>query len=337
MSTEPIWITEHDVVDLLHLGEAVDALERGLRIQGEGHAANMEKTAAHWGAGSNMHAIGAVYDQVGTFGTKTWGHTPGGSTPLLILWDAGTGRLRAIIEAFALGQMRTGAMSGVGTRWMSDPAAAELGVIGAGKQALTQVAAVIAVRPIRRVRIFSPTAERREAFAATLRALYPHIEFAACATADEAVRDAPIVTLITRAREPVLFAGMLARGTHVNAAGAITNERRELAEDLFPRADLVAVDTLQSAQELSSEFIDWYEGARSGDWSPVHTLADIVAGRVTRPHAPDLTIFKAMGMGISDLAVGLEVLARAHAAGRGRPIPHPDRVTPRLYAEPART
>lgn len=333
MTHDPVWITEHDVVALMHLGEAVDAIERGLRAEGEGHATNMQKTAAHWGASSNMHAIGAVDEAHGTFGTKTWGHTPGGSTPLVVLWDAATGRLRAVIEAFALGQMRTGAMSGVGTRWMSDPAADELAVIGAGKQALTQVAAVIAVRPIRRVRIFSPTAARREAFAATLAGLYPRVVFEGCPDAAAAVADAPIVTLITRAREPVLFASMLARGAHVNAAGAITGERREFAQDVFPRAGFVAVDTVEATRALSSEFIDWYDGARGGDWSGVHRLADIVAGRVARPASPDVTLFKAMGMGIADLAVGLEILSRALAAGRGRPIPHPDRVTPRLFAD----
>jgi ornithine cyclodeaminase len=327
---DPLWLAEEDVVGLMHLGEAVAALERGLRLEAEGRAVNMEKTAAHWGAGSNMHALGAVFDADRIFGSKTWGHTAGGSTPLLILWESDSGRLVAVIEAFALGQMRTGAMSGVGTKWMADAGADELAVVGAGKQALAQVAAVLAVRPIRRVRVFSPTSERRDAFAERLRHLYPGAEIVTAAEAATAVRDAPIVTLITRAREPVVSAAMLARGAHVNAAGAITNERREFAQDLFPRAALVVVDTLGATRRLSSEFIDWYDGACGGDWSGVHRIADLVAGRVTRPASPDLTIFKAMGMGISDVALGHEIVTRARAAGRGRRIPHPNRVSPRL-------
>jgi ornithine cyclodeaminase len=331
MTADPIWITEEDVVSLMHLGEAVDALERGLLLEAGGGATNMDKTAAHWGAGSNMHAIGAVFEAAGVFGTKTWGHTAGGSTPLLVLWDATDGRLLAIIESFALGQMRTGAMSGVATRWMSSPRADELAVVGAGKQALTQVAAVFWVRPVRRVRIYSPTKERREAFAAKLQDLYPGAEFLSCEQVEAAVDGAPLVTLITRAREPLVTAAMLARGVHVNAVGAITPERREFARDLFTRAELVAVDTIESTRRSSSEFIDWYDGVRGGDWSPVRRIADLVARHVTGPEAPDLTLFKAMGMGISDLAVGLEVLQRARTAGRGRPIPHPARATPRLF------
>ena len=115
----PRWISEADVVQLMHLGEAIDALGRGLIEEAAGSARNMEKTAAHWGASSNMHAIGAVFEGAGVFGTKTWGNTPAGSTPLLLLWNATTAKLLAIIEARALGQMRTAAMSGIATRWDS--------------------------------------------------------------------------------------------------------------------------------------------------------------------------------------------------------------------------
>src|SRR5262249_20367854 len=263
-------------------GEAITALERGLAEEAAGRARNMDKTTQHWGKASNMHAIGAIYEGAGIFGTKSWGHTEHGSTPLLTLWDAENGRLVAIMEAFALGQLRTGAMSGVGTRCMAAPDAGELAVIGTGKQATTQVAAVIAVRPIRRVRVFGPTPEHRTAFAARLRANHPEVEIVEAESAAAAVKDAPIVTLVTRARHPVVHAAMLARGTHVNAAGAITPERREFDEDLFPRADLVAVDSLDAARRLSSEFIDWYGEALGEEWEGVARVCDLV-GKDARP------------------------------------------------------
>lgn len=333
--TDPIWIGEAEVVALMHLGEAIDALERGLAEEAAGRARNMDRTSQHWGKSSNMHAIGAVYEGVGEgpgiFGAKSWGHTERGSTPLLTLWDAGNGRLLAIIEAFALGQMRTGAMSGVGTRWMAAKEADVLAVIGTGKQATTQVAAVVAVRPIRTVRVFGPTPEHRAAFAATLRDTHPGVAIEEATSAAAAVKDAPIVTLITRARNPVVNAAMLARGTHVNAAGAITPERREFDEDLFPRADLVAVDSLESARRHSSEFLDWYGEALGEEWESVARICDLV-GKDARPKGCDLSIFKPMGMGISDLALGIEILARARKAGVGRVIPHPQRIAPRLHA-----
>src|SRR5918911_5212159 len=162
----PIWITEAEVVSLMEMGEAINALERGLLAEAAGHAENMVKTHAAWDGGSTLHAIGAVFPKEGYVGTKTWAHTAGGATPLLILFDSENGSLKAVIEAFALGQMRTGGASGVATRWLARGDADEFAIIGTGKQAITQVAAVLAVRPVKRVRVFGRDGERRAQFAA---------------------------------------------------------------------------------------------------------------------------------------------------------------------------
>jgi alanine dehydrogenase len=294
----------------------------------------MEKTAAHWGASSNMHAIGAVFEHAGLFGTKTWGHTPRGSTPIMIVWDAESGRLRAIIEAMALGQMRTGAMSGIGTRWMSDPAADDLAVIGSGKQALTQVAAVAAVRDLRRIRVFSPTAERRMAFGEKLKNAFPKTQIVVANELSRAVEGASIITLITRARESFLTAEMVSHGAHINAAGAITRERKEFAQDIFRRAQLVAVDTIPTVQQLSAEFIEWYGSENAPSWSAVQRISDLVASGHPRPSSVDISLFKAMGMGISDLSVASEVIRRAEELGVGRVVPHPEPVAPRSTNHP---
>lgn len=327
-----IWITEADVVALMNLEEAIEALEAGLRLEAAGAAQNMTKTHVLWGGGHTLHAIGATAEGAGLVGTKTWAHTAGGATPLLILWDAASGRLRAIIEAFALGQMRTGAMTGVATRWLAPAEARELAQIGTGKQALTQVAAVAAVRPIQRLRVFSPTAARRAAFADKLRDKGFEFEILAAESVADCVAGAPIVTLVTRAREPFLRAAMVARGAHVNAVGAITPEREEFAQDLFARISFVAADSPQTVRRLSKELMTYY-GDGPGDWSDVQPISAVVAAGAGRPPGADLTLFKAMGMGISDLALGLALDQRARAAGAGRPIPHPEKVEPRLRAD----
>src|SRR5919202_1085052 len=126
----------------------------------------MVKTHVAWGDGSTLHAIGATFPKAGFVGTKTWAHTEGGATPLLILFDSETGALKAIIEAFALGQMRTGGASGVATRWLAAEGADDFAIIGTGKQAVTQVAAVLAVRPVKSIRVFGRDEERRTRFAA---------------------------------------------------------------------------------------------------------------------------------------------------------------------------
>ncbi len=328
MAGEPLWITEREVVELLGLGEAIEALESMLRLEAGGEAENMTKTHALWGDGDTLHAIGAVVPGARTVGTKTWAHTRGGATPLLILWDSESGRLDAVIEAFALGQMRTGAMTGLATKWMAAADADALAIIGTGKQAITQVAAVHAVRPLQRLFVYSPRAESRAAFAGKVSQRF---DFAVddCASLEAATGAASIVTLVTRARAPFLDGRHLARGAHLNAVGAIAPERVEFAQDVFERADAIAVDTVDSARRLSREFIDRFDSG-PGDWASVRPISALIAEGFSRGPAMDVTLFKAMGMGVSDLALGVEVLSRARAQGKGRAFAHPQKTPPRL-------
>ncbi len=328
----PLWLSEADVVVLMDMGEAIDALEKGLAAEARGEAENMVKTHATWGEGDTLHAIGATFPQAGFVGTKTWAHTEGGASPLLVLFDSHNGAVKAIIEAFALGQMRTGAISGVATRWLAAEDADELAIIGTGKQAITQVAAVAAVRPLKNVRVFSPNSEHRAAFIGKLRA--EGFDFAVTETksAEEATKGAPIVTLVTRATRPFLRADMLARGAHVNAVGAIVPSRVEFAQDVFSRCGRVAVDSVAQVQKLSREFMDYF-GADKARWAQVLPLSQLVARGEPRPANTDLTLFKAMGMGISDLSLGIELYNKARARGVGRSFVSPTRVNPRLQAK----
>ncbi len=324
----PLWISEADVVSLMSLRDAIDVLERGLLAEARGVAQNMTKTHATWDKGSTLHALGAVFAEDGFVGTKTWAHTAGGATPLLILYDSQSGSLKAIIEAFALGQMRTGAASGVATRRLACEGADDLAIIGTGKQAAAQIAAVVATRPIRRIRVFGRNEDRRARLIEWANLEFG-VEIIAAGSIVEAVADAPIITVVTRATEPILFADMVAKGAHINAVGAITPERAEIARDTLERCDQVVVDTIPSAQKLSRELIEYY-GATSSGWSPVKSLASVVAAGLPRTSSDDLTLFKSLGMGISDLAIGIEVYHRATQRGLGRDLAHPQKVAPRL-------
>jgi len=330
--TDPLWITEADVVDALSLPEAIPALEAGLALEAAGTARNMAKTHQIWGGHHTLHAIGAVVEGANIVGTKTWAHTAGGATPLVTLWNSDTGRLEAIIEAFALGQMRTGGISGVATARMASKDADDLAIVGTGKQSMTQVVAVAAVRPLKRIRVFSPTVENRRAFLARLEKLFPAADLIEAQSVEAAVKDVPIITLVTRARIPVLTAAMIAPGTHLNAVGAITPEREEFTQDVFDRVSAIAVDMVESVKSLSAEFQKRFG---SGDWSKVRPLSELVAAKVERPPGADITLFKAMGMGLSDLALGIEILSRVRAKGGGRAIPHPKPAQPRLVRSPS--
>ncbi|HXJ02553.1 MAG TPA: ornithine cyclodeaminase family protein [Micropepsaceae bacterium] len=329
--TDPLWITEADCVEALSLPEAIPALEAGLALEAAGTARNMAKTHQIWGDHHTLHAIGAVVEGAHIVGTKTWAHTAGGATPLVTLWNSETGKLEAIIEAFALGQMRTGGISGVATAHMAREDADDLAIVGTGKQAITQVMAVAAVRPLKRIRVFSPTPENRRSFIARLERLLPATDLVEATSVESAVKDAAIITLVTRAKTPVLTAAMIAPGTHLNAVGAITPEREEFTQDVFGRVSAIAVDTVDSVKSLSAEFAKRFG---TGDWSAVRPLSELVAPHAVRPKGADITLFKAMGMGLSDLALGIEILKRVRAKGGGRPFPHPKPAQPRLVGVP---
>lgn len=324
----PLWITEREVVDLMSLPEAIGALRDGLREEAAGRASNMVKTHAIWAEGSTLHALGAVFEGKGVVGAKVWAHTAGGAMPLLLVINSDNGSIEAIIEAFALGQMRTGSVSGLATDLLARPDAKRMAMIGAGKQSLAQVAAVGAVRDLENVTVWSPTPAKREALATKIK-LELDIDATATATLEEALDGADIVTLATRARVPFLSANALLAGVHINAVGSITPERAEFEPALLDRATVVAGDSVPQVRRLSREFMDAF-GNDEARWQRLLPLSTLVAQDFHRPANADLTLFKAMGMGISDMALGIALLNGARAKGLGTPIPRPTRIQPRL-------
>src|SRR5262249_31121878 len=134
--TEPLWITEADVARLVDMGDAIAALEYGFREEAAGRAETMPKAHLLWDGSSTLHAIGAVFPQLGVSGTKTWTNAAAKSTPLVTMWDSRDGSLKAIVEASLLGQLRTGASAGLATSWLADPKADDFALVGAGKQAM---------------------------------------------------------------------------------------------------------------------------------------------------------------------------------------------------------
>ena len=326
----PVWIREAEVVSLLDIGDAIEALSDGLALEARGAAHNLPKTYVSFGGHSDLHAVGAAVEGAGLVGTKTWAHTPGGATPLLVLFDAHTGALRAVIEAFALGQLRTAAISGVATGALAVADAAELAIIGTGRQALPQAAAIVAVRPIERVRVVGRDAGRAEAFATRVKQTLG-VEATVADSVARAVDGAPIVTCVTRATEPVLTGAMLAGGTHVNAVGAIALDRVELDGTVLDRCDVITTDTVDQARRLSRSLRD-HLGDRDEAWKQVVPLSELLASTTTRPAAADVTVCKSMGAGISDLALGAAVYEAVVRNQLGTPLEPPARLEPRLRA-----
>jgi alanine dehydrogenase len=367
------WISEGEVVSALTLADAIPALGAAFADEGNGRAVAMEKTMVSFAVGAGgaggpghgdrpggaghgtLHSLGAVLAEDQLVGTKTWAHTPGGADPVLLLFDAGDGSLVAVVEAFALGQLRTAGTAALATDCLARPDVTTLGVIGTGKQALPQVAAVCAVRPVREVRAFSRDPEKRKQFASVVESEL-EVECRAVESAAEAVSGAGVVTLVTRATEPVLTEVMVEPGMHINAVGAIDLERCEFEPAILARCAMVVTDSIAQVKNLSSEFREFY-GSGARDWSGVRCLGEVVALGVgaaghrtsagaartgahpgaahpgaARTSPDDVTLFKGMGSGLEDLALGSAVLRRIRGpsrpgdvaevqrAGRARPV-----------------
>ena len=322
--TAPVWLREADVVASLDLAAAIRAVEAGFGAEAAGRATTMVKTHVAWDGGQ-LHAVGGTVDDV--VGTKTWVHTAAGAEPLLLLFSRTDGRLLAVLEAFALGQLRTAAVSAVMTDRLAAAGAPTMAMCGAGRQSLPQVAAVAAVRPIERVQVWSRDEARRRALAERVEAEL-HLVAVPVGSPAEAADGADVITTATRASAPFLFSAAVGAGAHVNAIGAITPERAELAPDLVARCRVVA-DSVAQARELSAELRAAY-GDDEAAWRGVRSLAAVVADDGGRPADADVTMGKAMGVGLADVALGSACWQAALAAGRGEAVPERRRAAPTL-------
>ncbi|MEV6258812.1 ornithine cyclodeaminase family protein [Nocardia sp. NPDC051911] len=298
MNTDIRFYREADVFAKLSLETVIEEVEFALRREHEGTATNIPKTMTTWGERSSAHALGALDLGESLVAFKTWVNTPRGAAAVATVFDAEDGRLHAVVQAGILGAVRTAAIVGVATRRLAASGADELAIIGSGRQSLSQVLAVHAVRPLRRICVWSPRPSSRDAFAEQIRAHVP-ASVVVADTLRDAVRGVGIVTLVTRATEPILAADDLAAGAHLNAVGAILPSNAEFDPRLLGSAKLTVVDNLENARRSSRELREFF----GDDWSRVHRLADVVAGTV----APDdtasgPTVFKPLGMGLSDSA-----------------------------------
>lgn len=314
--TTPLYLTESDVAALVNVGDAIAALEGAFAAWRDPETSNLPRQRAKLGAGF-LNVMPAVYGRAGLFGLKTYFPGKAGMTYHVVLYSSVEQRMLAVIEAQLLGQLRTGAASGLATKLLARADARTLGVIGAGKQARAQVLAVCAVRPITRIDVFARDAERRAAFARAIEA-EAKVETRPAETVQACVAGADVVVTITNSREPVCRAAWLAEGAHVNAAGANAANRRELDADLVLRAAVRATDDRRQAQEEAAEFRDLVAEGRL-TWDDVVELGDIATGTAAgRTSAGELTLFKSLGIALEDIAFAEIIYRRALETGAGK-------------------
>jgi ornithine cyclodeaminase/alanine dehydrogenase-like protein (mu-crystallin family) len=313
-------LKEADVRALLAMPMALEAVEESLRQQGNGELSLHPRRRLKLPDNALLHYMAAGDPVHGFIGMKLYTSVHGAVRFMVPLFRSATGEMAALIEADALGQIRTGAATGVATKYLANADARIAGIIGTGYQARTQLEAVAAVRGLERVLAFGRDPERRAKFCREMSARIG-IEVEPVESGEKAVRGADIVVTATSAMKIVLEGAWLSPGVHVNAIGANWAQKRELDDAAVSRADLIVVDSIEQAKMEAGDLILAFANDASR-WDPVRELGGIVAGKIPgRTNANQITLFKSNGIATWDLAVAVRVYELAVARGVGQSIP----------------
>jgi alanine dehydrogenase len=305
----PLYLTEADIEALVSPADAVEAIEDSFRRLAAGRVENRPRYRLAMDEG-RLAVMSAADLDLGYAGAKVYAAFRDGARFVVTLFRSDRPELAALIEADKLGQLRTGAATGVAVRHLAREGASTLGVIGCGWQARGQVAAARAAMPsIERVVAYCRTGSRLRKFCSELGA----------EPAESPVEPATqeIVVTVTNSRDPVVRGEWLREGALVCAVGANFPQARELDNVVLERAVFVCCDSLEQARMESGDLI---EPIQSGvlDWLEVHELQEVVAGEVSGRSTPnDIVLFKSNGLAAWDVALGALVLGRARAEGRG--------------------
>lgn len=312
-------LREADVRAVLTMPIALEAVEQAFRHLAEGHSVLHPRRRIEVPDKNFLHYMAAADTATGYMGMKIYTSVRGAIRFLVPLYRTRTGELAALIEADYLGQMRTGAASGIATRYMARTNARSVGIIGTGLQARTQLQAICAVRPIERIRCFGRNPEKRAAFAQEMAAKLG-VPVEAAASAEEAVREADIVVTATTSSRPVLYGEWLPGGVHINAVGGNFPQKRELDDATVRAAGRIAADSVMQSRLEAGDLIQVL-GKSEEEWSRVLELADVVTGRVPgRVTDREITLFKSNGIAIWDVAAASRVYELAREQGLGTRI-----------------
>lgn len=312
-------LTERDVRSLLTIEIALEAVEEAFQGLFDGTATNLPRRRIAMERGT-LHLMASVVNSRQALGIKAY-NTFGDRVDFLIpLYSSEDGRLLALVEGDWLGRVRTGAATGVATKYMARADAKTLGLFGTGGQAATQLLAVCAVRPIQRVYVYSRRAEHRASFVAEMQ---PKIgaQIVAVGEPRSAVEASDVIVTMTSASEPVFQGDWLPPGVHINAAGSNHAKRREVDRKTIRRCSRIAVDSIEQAKLECGDLIMAVED-KILYWEDVIEFADIVGGRVTGRESPEeRTLFESQGISVWDVATAARVYELAQARGAGQDIP----------------
>lgn len=317
-------VTQAEIPRLLPMSECIDVMDATLRALAEGEAILPLRQMTALPGGQGLLAVMPSYlGPIDAPGVKVITVFPGNEGTeidshqgAVLLFEGSRGRLLAVMDATAITAIRTAAVSGAATRALAREDAGDLAILGSGTQARTHLEAMLAVRPVRRVRVWSRTAEHARQFAE--RESERHgIAVEVAGSGREAVDRADLICTTTSSRVPVLAGAWVAEGAHVNAAGFAGPTGRELDAEMVARARLFA-DRRESVLNESGDFVLAQEEGMVGDDHVAGELGEVLIGAVPGRTSPDqITLFESQGLAIEDVASAHHIYRAAESLGAG--------------------
>ena len=313
-----LFLKDEDVAQCVDMDSMLVAIESMQHQYGNGQAHNMtrRKIIAENGMLSVMG--GGLFHQ-GLLGVKTYTVVNGAYSFQVSLYDAKTGMLLCYTQANRLGQLRTGATTGVAVKHLSNHGKPTVGIIGTGGQAPTQLEAVSKVRTIANVKAFSRNSDHRENFARRMSDAMG-IEVSSAQSNEDAVRDCDIVLCIAASMEPVVEGAWLKDGATLIGAGPTTWRAREVDEATIAKADKLIVDSTEQAEIEAGDLCSAVDRGII-QWSKVHELRHVVAKTVIGRDSEEQVVYaKIMGTGVADVAAAKLAYDSAKERGLGTEI-----------------
>lgn len=317
-SMSPLYLRDADINKLIDMPLAIEVMHAAFVALANGEAENVPRVRAK-APGIMLHSLSAAAEYLNLVGWKQYTTTRDGAKFLVGLHAGTKGDLVALMQADRLGQLRTGAVTGLAARLLANPKAESMGLIGTGLQAHTQLAAVAATCPIRKVFVYSRSAERRAQFARemseTLRLEVIPVDNPRAATEYQ-----PIIVTATTSKAPVFEGKWLSPGTLVCAVGSNWLHKAEIDVATLEAAQLVVCDSIAACQHEAGDFV---QALAQGvfRWEDAVEFSAIVAGTNGRRSLDHVVVFKSVGLGIEDVALGAKALELARQRGMGVSLP----------------
>jgi len=323
----PILLSESDVRACLDMPVLIDAMAEALAEFSAGRVTQPVRTVLEVGAEKNYFGVmPASIDGRQAVGMKVvtvypGNHAKGLTSHLatILLLDHATGGLFALLDGRYITEARTAAVSAVSVRRLARPDATSLAILGSGVQAQSHLEAIRHIRALTDVRVWSPTAAKREQFARDASATHG-LPVRACATAADAIRGAGIIVLATASKTPIINDADVADGAHICAVGACRPDQREMPTALVARARVIVDSRIAALKEAGELLIPIGEGAITAAHI-AGELGEVINGAARgRTHDTEITIFKSLGMAVEDVVAAQLAVRRATALGLGQQI-----------------